>query len=74
MYKHGDIPAARAIIQRCLIPNPDARPSVRELLQDPFFLGRAVPVEPEEGTKGAKLEPAYDELLERGIRRVATAV
>ena len=58
MYKHGDIPAARAIIQRCLIPNPDARPSVRELLQDPFFLGRAVPVEPE---PEAEPEPAAEE-------------
>ena len=58
MYKHGDIPAARAIIQRCLTPNPDARPSVRELLQDPFFLGRAVPVEPE---PEAEPEPAAEE-------------
>ena len=37
MYKHGDIPAARAIIQRCLTPNPDARPSAREALQHPWL-------------------------------------
>ena len=70
MYKHGDIPAARAIIQRCLIPNPDARPSVRELLQDPFFLGRAVPVEPE---PEAEPEPAAEEFSTGSDREFESA-
>ena len=46
-YKKGDIPLARALISRCLTENPSSRPGCRELLEDPFFEGRALPAEPE---------------------------
>eukprot|EP01046_Picozoa_sp_COSAG06_P011217 COSAG06_NODE_634_length_13587_cov_23.361210_4_plen_183_part_00 len=47
-YKKGDMPLARALISRCLTENPSARPSVRDLLEDPFFQGREIPPEPQD--------------------------
>ena len=57
-YKKGDMPLARALIARCLTEIPSARPTCHELLEDPFFQGRALPAEPE--PEQQEPEPALD--------------
>lgn len=58
-YKKGDMPLARELISRCLTEIPSARPTCRELLEDPFFQGRALPADPDPDPEP---EPAVDSI------------